>query len=194
MFGKLKSIFSSKKRNFPIERDEWVITFRHLINSNEQVCSYFKKSLIPEYLEIVNAFDDVEINSSDLEKIVRAFFCHRAITMIGNLNYVSHEDGPKFTDAMCQFIYNDSAFENCRYIQSFYNSSDDKELREIFSDFVTNNISNGRSSVKHFLRPFVVLNAIDLDFLSCALTAGSFSDEVNKNAILKQREKALKLF
>ena len=95
---------------------------------------------------------------------------------------------------MCELVYDGFPYAKCKYLQSFYSSNDDSELRIIFSDYVSNSLSNGKIHIKLFLKPNLLLNAIDLDFLSCALTAESFGDQKNKNGILKQRDKALKSF
>ena len=120
-----------------------------------------------------------------------AFFAHRALTLVGDLQYVAPRCGQDFADALCAGLYGNESFRMCRYLPRYFEAEDNQAIRKRFAGDIADLLGGQGSGAAMYIRPFALTSACDLDFLCCAGTAEAFGDTVNAQGILKQRDKFL---
>ena len=117
-----------------------------------------------------------------------AFFAHRALTLVGDLQYVASQHGHDFGDALCGTLYGGESFRACPHLAAFIRADDSQAVTECFSQRLSQFVGAPGTGAATFLQPFALIAACDLDFLCLAATAEAFHDDTNANGILKQRD------
>jgi hypothetical protein len=164
---------------------------RDLRSERDRLDDYFRRSVLPKVIQNLGMFDRTMSGSTAATSGFNAFFAHRALNLVADLEYVAPQHGHDFADALCTNLYGSENFRRCPHLAAFLAAGDSLAVRECFARRLSDSLCGQGSGEAVLLRPFALMTASDVDFLCCAATAEAFGDNINAQGMLKQRDEFL---
>jgi hypothetical protein len=190
----LKSLFRGTDSS-PVERplppDAWPAVLRELRSQRDRVDDYFRHSVLPKVTQPLGMFHRAASLPTAPTSGFTAFFAHRALNLVADLEYVAPQHGLDFADALCTNLYGSEGFRSCPHLAAFIAAGDNIAVRECFAGRMSDSLCGQGTGEAVFIRPFALMAACDVDFLCCAATAEAFGDDINAQGMLKQRDEFL---
>ena len=188
----LKSLFgggggSSISRPLPPEHRPAVL--RDVCSQRDRVDDYFRSSVLPSLAKPLSSMFDREVTlPTGRTNGLTAFFAHRALTLVSDLQYVAPQHGHDFADALCESLYGSESFRICPHLSAYLDARENHAVRECFARRLADSLGEQGTGAATFIHPFALMAACDLDFPCLARTAEAFGDTTNAQRILTQRD------